>query len=245
MIKYLVLKLLSLFDRYHQFKIFKFLKKNHIKKFENFFDIGAHHGESVVLFLNNFEIKKIVSFESSPINFEKLKKNLPYLQFKYKETEIQINNITLGAENKTGKLKHIDESSSSTLNKINTNSNYFKKKKKLLYGRSKENFYKEFEINISTLSDYITNNNLKNIDFIKIDTEGYEYEILKGLKESFKIVNFIMFEHHYHDMLLKNYTFSNVHELLKLNNFKQFYKAKMPFRKTFEYIYINKNFYKT
>ena len=25
-----------------------------------------------------------------------------------------------------------------------------------------------------------------------------------------------------------------------INNFKQFYKAKMPFRKTFEYIYINK-----
>ena len=38
----------------------------------------------------------------------------------------------------------------------------------------------------------------------------------------------------------KDYTFSNVHQLLELNNFKQFYKAKMPFRKTFEYIYINK-----
>ena len=96
------------------------------------------------------------------------------------------------------------------------------------------------KIKISTLSEYIVNNNFKKIDFIKIDTEGYEYEILKGLKEKFKIVNFIMFEHHYDDMLMKDYTFSNVHQLLELNNFKQFYKAKMPFRKTFEYIYINK-----
>ena len=162
------------------------------------------------------------------------------MQSKFKNTDIQINNITLGAENKTGSLKQINESSSSTLNEININSNYFKKKKQLLFNRKNKDFYKEYKIKISTLSEYIDNNNFKKIDFIKIDTEGYEYEILKGFKEKFKIVNFIMFEHHYDDMLMKDYTFSNVHQLLELNNFKQFYKAKMPFRKTFEYIYINK-----
>ena len=47
-----------------------------------------------------------------------------------------------------------------------------------------------------------------------------------------------MFEHHYHDMLIKNYTFSKIHSLLEKNNFRQFYK-RMPFRKTFEYIYRN------
>ena len=49
-----------------------------------------------------------------------------------------------------------------------------------------------------------------------------------------------MFEHHYHDMLKKNYKFKDIHEILKQNNFDRIYKAKMPFRKTFEYIYVNK-----
>ena len=46
-----------------------------------------------------------------------------------------------------------------------------------------------------------------------------------------------MFEHHYHNMLIKNYKFRDIHQLLKKNNFKQIYKYKMAFRKTFEYIY--------
>ena len=51
-----------------------------------------------------------------------------------------------------------------------------------------------------------------------------------------------MFEHHYDDMLKKQYTFSDIHNLLKNNNFTNIFKIKMPFRKTFEYIYINKKF---
>ena len=40
-----------------------------------------------------------------------------------------------------------------------------------------------------------------------------------------------MFEHHYDDMLQKNYTFSDIHNLLKDKKFKQIFKVKMPFRK--------------
>ena len=50
-----------------------------------------------------------------------------------------------------------------------------------------------------------------------------------------------MFEHHYDDMLQKNYTFSDIHNLLKDKKFKQIFKVKMPFRKTFEYVYINES----
>jgi len=76
---------------------------------------------------------------------------------------------------------------------------------------------------------------------LKIDTEGYEYEVLKGLKKKIQLVDMIMFEHHYDNMIIKNYTFKDINNLLMKNSFFQIYKTKMPFRKTFEYIYVKKN----
>ena len=93
----------------------------------------------------------------------------------------------------------------------------------------------------STLDNFFKENKISSVDLIKIDTEGYEYFVLKGLVENFYKVKFIIFEHHYDNMLVKNYTFLNINELLKKNNFVKIYKSKMPFRKTFEYIYANQS----
>ena len=72
--------------------------------------------------------------------------------------------------------------------------------------------------------------------FYKFDNTWIKKNSLK--KNIFK-VKLILFEHHYDDMIKKNYTFSEIHNLLVDNNFKQILKTKMPFRKTFEYIYSN------
>ena len=105
-----------------------------------------------------------------------------------------------------------------------------------------ENFFLEKEVQVHTLSDYLDKMNIRKIDFIKIDTEGYEYDVLVGLKDKIANVKLIMFEHHYDDMLRKNYKFRDIHYLLLKNNFKQIFKYKMAFRKTFEYIYEKENF---
>ena len=83
--------------------------------------------------------------------------------------------------------------------------------------------------------------NIDKIDFMKIDTEGFEYNILLGLEENIKKVEFILFEHHYDNMIIKNYNFSDIHKLLSNNGFQKIFKTKMPFRKSFDYIYENKN----
>ena len=54
-----------------------------------------------------------------------------------------------------------------------------------------------------------------------------------------KDIQIIYLEHHYDLMLKKNYKFRDINSLLRKNNFKNVYKVKMPFRKVFEYIYIN------
>ena len=85
-------------------------------------------------------------------------------------------------------------------------------------------------------------NDIAKIDFIKIDTEGYEYKILKNIESHLINVGMIQFEHHYDLMILKNYNFRDINNLMVKNNFKQIFKSKMKFRKSFEYIYINKEF---
>ena len=53
----------------------------------------------------------------------------------------------------------------------------------------------------------MTINKIETIDFLKIDTEGYEYEILLGLKNKLKNVKLLMFEHHYDNMIKKKLYF--------------------------------------
>ncbi len=106
----------------------------------------------------------------------------------------------------------------------------------------KNKLYNEIQIDINTLDNYIEANKIDLIDIIKIDTEGFEFEILRGTTRNFKKVKLILFEHHYDDMITKNYNFSHINQLLNQNNFFRIHKAKMPFRKTFEYVYMNRFF---
>ena len=50
MIKFFILNILKYFDLFYQLKMFKFLKKKGFSKFEIFFDVGAHKGETIKLF---------------------------------------------------------------------------------------------------------------------------------------------------------------------------------------------------
>ena len=242
MIKFVTLIVLKIFDHYFQKRMFRFLKKKGISKFDIFFDIGAHRGETIQLFAKNFKIKNFYSFEASQTNFEFLKRNSEKFSKKNPNINIKIKNVALGNEKKQITIKHLSESSSSTINEIDISSKYFKKKSFFLYdNKDRNNFYIDETTQQIKLEDFILDNNIDKIDFLKIDTEGYEIKVLQGLGNQFKKVSVIMFEHHYHNMIIKNYKFSDINNFLKKNNFKQIYKYKMPFRKTFEYIYVKKH----
>ena len=104
MIKKLILILISLFDFFYQKKIFSFLKNKKLNNFNLVLDVGAHQGETINIFLKNFKIKKIISFEASPKNFLKLKKNLKKLSKKFQNSEIIIENIALSNEKKKNSI---------------------------------------------------------------------------------------------------------------------------------------------
>ena len=122
------------------------------------------------------------------------------------------------------------------MNQINENSKYFKLKKN--FGLSIEKLFTEELIQIKRLDEFLITNKITEIDLLKIDTEGYEFDVIKGLNSRIQNIHMIYLEHHYDDMIKKNYTFSEINDYLK-KKFYQIFKLKMPFRKTFEYIYLN------
>ena len=133
------------------------------------------------------------------------------------------------------------ETSSSTISEIDINSEYYNKKKRILSPfSSKEIFYK-INTQANTLDNYLLKKKIDKVDILKIDTEGHEYKVLLGALKSLKKIKYIYFEHHYNNMVKKNYNFRDINTLLKKNEFKKVFKSKMYFRKVFEYIYENTN----
>lgn len=238
MIKKFTILILSFFDSIYQKKIINFLK-NQKFKLNVIIDVGAHKGETIDLFLKNFNPKKIFSFEASKKNFELLNKKISVYKYKYPNTQIYLENKALGNTSELREFKQMKESSSSTFANINFDSDYLKKKKFFLGIKDNKELFDISKIKITPLSNYLYENNLHEIDLLKIDTEGYEFQILKGAERDLQKFELIFFEHHYDNMIKKGYTFSDINNLLISKKFKLVFKAKMPFRRAFEYIYRN------
>ena len=80
--------------------------------------------------------------------------------------------------------------------------------------------------------------NKKKLEYIKKNAQNLEMIHLNGGEPFLKDDLYELLEW----MIKKGYKFSDINSFLKKNNFEQIFKKKMPFRKTFEYIYINKTY---
>lgn len=229
----IVIFLLNLLDNYKTRKILKKLSGK-ILKAPIIFDVGAHKGESIDLFLSIFKGSQIYSFEINNQNYNYIKSKK-----KYKSNNIKLYNF--GFSNIFGQASYFQttESSSSTLSNINFQSKYLNKKLSILGLHDPNNFFKKKKCTLEMIDNFFKKKKIKKIDLLKIDTEGHEFNVLLGAKQTLSKIKFIYFEHHYDDMIKKNYKFSDINNLLLENNFKQVLKSKMYFRKTFEYIYEN------
>ena len=234
--KELIKIVLNLFDFFTQQKILKALRKK-IKNnnISTLIDVGSHKGEYINSIKKKFDVQTIYGFEPNPEIFRILKK---------KTDGKNINVLNYGISEKKGKVKFYKnlETSSSSINKLNKESKYYKKKYFLLNFFNSKEVETKIDIDVIRLDEFFKSKKLGIIDLIKIDTEGFELKVLKSLGEKIKNVKIIHFEHHFDDMIVKNYNLTNIHNYLMKNRFEKFFKIKMKFRKSFEYLYINKNF---
>jgi len=140
-------------------------------------DIGANIGFHTLYFAeltgNN---GKVIAFEPIPINFAALENNISLNNL----PQIVSVNKALGNTNSQMNI-HVD--------KQTQNPGAFS-----LF----EHGVKNTIIECVKGDDYLLDNNTKKVDFIKLDVEGFELEVLKGLAETIKQSNpIIIFEYDY------------------------------------------------
>ena len=150
------------YDGHFETGTFELMKKI-IRKDDIVLDIGANLGWYTAHIAKRIPIKHCYAFEPVPSIFKKLERHCAVNQVTNKVT---LNNCALGDKDGTIELHTFPDlphghSSISTLGKTN---------------------YVTSTAPIVMLDNYIAENNLDKIDFIKMDVEGAEMLVLKGAK---------------------------------------------------------------
>jgi FkbM family methyltransferase len=144
----------------HMVALFKKL----IRKQDCVFDVGANIGLTGILFGNI--AKQVVCFEPSPTTCSLLRNNISAARLH----NIEVVNLGLGAQAEEVTL---------TFATNNRSGGFVSDQVRPLHGHTTEN------IQIARLDD-VYQEFSDNINFIKIDVEGYEGEVIKGMAEVLK-----------------------------------------------------------
>jgi hypothetical protein len=114
-----------------------------------------------------------------------------------------------------------------TLSKINLNSNYLKFKNFILSIKKKERLIESQEIKVVKLDTFCLKKNIKKIDILKIDVEGFELQVLQGASKILNNTDYIIIEIQDNKMYL-NYSKKKIENFLLKKKFKLIKKFKFP-----------------
>ncbi len=156
------------------------------KNFIQCIDVGAYIGVVTLMMsktLQRIQKKWLVhTFEPFKETFLKLEENINLDPCK---NNIKLNNIAVLDASGTKTFKTYEHSPGENHLDIETLHKY-------------EDYIIKKNIHVTTLRDYININEIKHITICKIDTEGTDYLVIKGLQEYLesKFVDYIIFEYH-------------------------------------------------
>ncbi len=160
-----VARLTYYFD-YHEPEIFRFLDK-YLKPGMTFIDVGANIGVYTLFAGKRVGLKgKVIAFEPQPETFNRLIENIELNRL----TNIVAKQVAVGeTSGKVEIVKHTDTSKSYTRIIRPT----------IDQGSQDLSIY---AINMISLDKYLCSHQFVKIDYLKIDVEGFELNVLKGAK---------------------------------------------------------------
>ena len=176
-----------------------FISKFDDLKIKNCIDVGCNIGDFSKEILKN-KNTNVVAFEPLPLCRENLKEMQNHYSSRFINFEYALSNkngfdyINFGNKDSSGlaslekKINNIDY-----VNTVNKNS---------------------IKIELKKLNDFIDKEKFKDIDFIKIDTEGHEFKVLEGGLDFIKKnnVKMVQIEFNWHNLFTNNtiYQFSDI-----------------------------------
>lgn len=131
-------------------------------RFHTFVDVGANKGQSAKYIRDSFADANIYCLEP-------IKETFILLQESTKKLDVSCHNVALGAKNQEVEVKVDVENRNSTRNSLIKENNVHNPAS-----------VKTELVKVLTLTDFCKSNQIKEIDFLKIDTQGYDLEVLKG-----------------------------------------------------------------
>lgn len=180
-----------------QFNQDSYLNKNFFNNKKNgvFVDIGAHDGVNLSnTYFYEKELKwRGLCVEANPSIFEQLKQNRKCL----------LVNGCAWHENTVKKFRKIDGPDIDMLSGLVDS--YCNKHEKRIDNELEQTKgkYKDIDVNCYNLTELLENNNLTEIDFLSIDTEGSELEILEHLDFEKIDTKILLVENNYEDKKLR------------------------------------------
>jgi FkbM family methyltransferase len=145
---------------------------------EVFFDVGANDGAIIRHARHRFGDCRITAFEPHPKTFLKLTENMRSAR------NVEFVNLALGPEIADKTMFEYDHS---TLNSLLPDVQFA-----LRFGKEAG----QIQVCCTTLDKFCSERGVKQIDVLKIDTEGFDFEVLKGasLMLAQQAIKFIYFE---------------------------------------------------
>jgi FkbM family methyltransferase len=168
------------------------------KKSPFIIDCGANIGLSVIYAKKKFPDARIIAFEPERTIFKYLKENIS--QYKWNKVDL----IEKAVWKEKALINFINEGADANrISSIN----------------SEEASRQSYSVEAVTLSNYIT----EEVDFLKLDIEGAELEVLKEIEPKLKLVKKIFIE--YHSSVNNVQELSMLLKILENNNFRYYIDA--------------------
>jgi len=191
----------------------------HVVKADNpvIFDVGAHHGESVVYLKKLFPESSIYSFEPDPDSFGVLSaitaEKVSYFNLALSDedgtTSFYRNNIS-----HTNSLFRVNLSSRDSIGVTKANAendtHYF------------DGFNDEVKVAAARLDSFAKAHAINRIDLLKIDVQGAECRVLTGGRETLRKTRVIVMEISFYDYYEHQTTFLDVEKILSPLGFRLF-----------------------